>query len=439
MKKIYLIDWNSFIYRMFFALPEFATKDWTVVNALFGMAKFFVSTLVKENPDYLIFVKDAPGDNFRNHLYSEYKATRDRMPDNLRSQMSLIEEMIEKLWVETIEISGYEADDVIWTLAKKFDWNKDFEIDILTWDKDLYSLVSENIKIYDTMKKQKFWPTEAKQKFWVESKLIIDYLSIVWDKADNIPGIDWFWPAKAVDLINYIWTIESIYEIVERINSWERFEDIFSNLDSESFKKLNTCFKWKTFEKLTSSKEDAFLSKKLATIDLDVKLDNFDIERFVFKPETFLNEDILSFFEKYEFNSLVWDSGVNKLQTWKDLNLKVHIIDNDENLNKLFEAIKKENKIVLDTETTWLDIMKAELVWISIYLDDNRIYYINRLHSWNHVTDLSLKWFLNSIFAMDVLIVWHNLKYDLQIIDMFLSREFDENTQKFSWQISLAI
>lgn len=439
MKKIYLIDGNSFIYRMFFALPEFATKDWTVVNALFGMAKFFVSTLVKENPDYLIFVKDAPGYNFRNHLYSEYKATRDRMPDNLRSQMSLIEEMIEKLWVETIEISGYEADDIIWTLAKKFDWNKDFEIDILTWDKDLYSLVSENIKIYDTMKKQKFWPLEAKQKFWVESKLIIDYLSIIWDKADNIPGIDWFWPAKAVDLINHIWTIESIYEIVERINSWEKFEDIFSNLDPESFKKLNTCFKWKTFEKLASSKEDAFLSKKLATIDLDVRLDNFDIERFLFKPETFLNEDILSFFEKYEFNSLVWDSWVNKLQTWKDLNLKVHIIDKNENLDKLLEAIKKESKIVLDTETTWLDIMKAELVWISIYLDDNRIYYINRLHSWNHVSDSYLKLFLNSIFFIDILIVWHNLKYDLQIIDMFLSREFGENTQSFSWQISLAI
>ncbi|NVP17364.1 hypothetical protein HUU51_01475 [Candidatus Gracilibacteria bacterium] len=439
MKKIYLIDGNSFIYRMFFALPEFATKDGTVVNALFGMAKFFVSTLVKENPDYLIFVKDAPGDNFRNHLYSEYKATRDRMPDNLRSQMSLIEEMIEKLGVETIEISGYEADDVIGTLAKKFDGNKDFEIDILTGDKDLYSLVSENIKIYDTMKKQKFGPVEAKQKFGVESKLIIDYLSIVGDKADNIPGIDGFGPAKAVDLINYIGTIESIYEIVERINSGERFEDIFSSLDSESFKKLNTCFKGKTFEKLTSSKEDAFLSKKLATIDLDVKLDNFDIERFSFKPETFLNEDILSFFEKYEFNSLVGDSGVNKLQTWKDLNLKVHIIDNDENLAKLLESIKKESKIVLDTETTGLDIMKAELVGISIYLDDNRIYYINRLHNGNGVSGVKLKNFLKTIFDMDLLIVGHNLKYDLQIIDMFLSRDFEESNESFSGQISLAI
>lgn len=439
MKKIYLIDWNSFIYRMFFALPEFATKDWTIVNALFGMAKFFVSTLVKENPDYLIFVKDAPGDNFRNHLYSEYKATRDRMPDNLRSQMALIEEMILKLWVETIEISGYEADDVIWTLAKKFDWNKDFEIDILTGDKDLYSLVSNNIWIYDTMKKKKFWPIETKEKFLVEPKLIIDYLSIVWDKSDNIPGIDWFWPAKAVDLINYIWTIEDIYNVVSEVELGKTLEEIFPNLEESSIKKLQTCFKWKTFEKLLSSKEDAFLSKKLATIELNVELNDFDIDRFNFKPETFLNEEILSFFEKYEFNSLIWDSWINKLQTWKDLNLKVHIIDNDENLNKLLEAIKKENKIVIDTETTSLDIIKAELVWISIYLDDNRIYYINRLHSWNKVSDYVLKNFLKNIFDSDLLLIGHNLKYDLEIIDLYLSREYKKNDEEISWQTSLAI
>jgi len=97
MKKIYLIDGNSFIYRMFFALPEFSTKDGVIVNALFGMAKFFVGQIVKENPDYVIFIKDAKGDNFRHQIYPEYKATRERMPDNLRSQIELIEEMIVKM------------------------------------------------------------------------------------------------------------------------------------------------------------------------------------------------------------------------------------------------------------------------------------------------------------------------------------------------------
>jgi DNA polymerase-1 len=96
-KKIYLIDGNSFIYRMFFALPEFSTKDGRVVNATFGMAKFFVGQLKKEKQDYVVFIKDAKGKNFRHELYAEYKATRERMPDSLRSQIGDIEEMIARM------------------------------------------------------------------------------------------------------------------------------------------------------------------------------------------------------------------------------------------------------------------------------------------------------------------------------------------------------
>ena len=117
MKKIYLIDANSFIYRMFFGLPEFSTKDGKIVNAIFGMGKFFVNQLVQEKPDSIFFIKDARGDNFRHRLYSEYKATRDRMPDNLKSQIEDIEKMVALMNIPLIEVAGYEADDVIATLA----------------------------------------------------------------------------------------------------------------------------------------------------------------------------------------------------------------------------------------------------------------------------------------------------------------------------------
>ena len=102
MKKIYLIDGNSFIYRMFFALPEFSTKDGKIVNAIFWMAKFFVNTLVKEKPDYLVFIKDAVWPNFREEIYADYKATRDRMPDNLRSQIDDISKMISMLKIDIV-------------------------------------------------------------------------------------------------------------------------------------------------------------------------------------------------------------------------------------------------------------------------------------------------------------------------------------------------
>jgi len=446
MKKIYLIDANSFIYRMFYGVPEMVTKKGEYVNAIFGIARFFLVQMKYENPDYLIFVKDAKGKNFRHDLDENYKATRDKMPDNLRSQMPIISEMVKKMWVPIIEIEGYEADDVIWTLAKKYCSsnmrNCDYEVDVLTWDKDLYSLVSKNVCIYDTMKKKKFWIEETVEKFWVTPDKIIDYLAIVWDKADNIPWIDGFWPKKAVDLINIIWGIEKIYDLVEKNNLTELSEKEVKNILIEKFEEENTkkifgCFKWKTFEKLINSKENAYLSKKLATIELNVELQNFELEDYKFTPEKYLTEDIKILFRELEFNSLL-NEEAPKLKKWEDLKLKVNIVDSDKKLENLFNLIKNFPEVTFDTETTSLDIMKAELVGISIYLNDDNIFYINRMHSWNKVSDENLKDFLIKLFELDILIIGHNIKYDLEIIDLFLKKDniTDEEIEKKE-QISL--
>ena len=443
MKKIYLIDANSFIYRMFYGVPEFITKKGEYVNAVFGIARFFLEQLVRENPDYIIFIKDAKWKNFRHDLDENYKATRDRMPDNLRSQMPIISDMIKKMWIPIIEVSGVEADDVIWTLAKKYNWSTEFEVDILTWDKDLYSLVSNNIYIYDTMKRKKFGPSETEEKFWVKPDMIIDYLAIVWDKADNIPWIDGFWPKKAVDLINIIWSVEEIYELLE-INNFENILEkevkvfLLEKFSEEDTKKIFWCFKWKTFEKLINSKENAFLSKKLATIELNVELPNFNLEDYIFNPWLYLNDEIKNLFRELEFNSLL-NEEAPKLKKWDELWLDVEIINKDDNLNELFFKIKDYKKVILDTETTSLNIMEAELAWISIYLDDRNIFYINRLHKWNSVDDEKLKDFLNKIFNLDILIIGHNIKYDLEIIELFLEKKNWENNKQNVWQMSLAL
>ncbi len=424
MKKIYLIDANNFIYRMFYWVPEFVTKKGEYVNAIFGIARFFLEQLTRENPDYIFFVKDAKGKNFRHDLDENYKATRDKMPDNLRTQIPIIEDMVNKMWVPIIQIPWFEADDVIWTLAKKYEWNPGFEIDILTWDKDLYSLVSNNIYIYDTMKKKRYSVKETQEKFWVKPAMIIDYLSIVWDKADNIPWIDWFWPKKAISLINWIWTIESIYEILDDWN--------FDNLDDE----IKKIFKWKSLEKLSKSRENAFLSKKLASIVFNVELKNFDLKNYKFKPELYLNEDVKILFRELEFNSLLWEEAP-KLKKWSDLWLQVKIIWDDLKLEKLFSRIKNYKKIVLDTETTSLNTMIAKLVWISIYLDDDNIFYINRMHNFSKVSDEKLKKFLKKLFDLEILIVGHNIKYDLKIIEIFLSSSNISDKQDDIWQMNL--
>ncbi len=445
MKKIYLIDWNSFIYRMFFGLPEFSTKSWKIVNATFGMAKFFVWQLTKENPDYLIFIKDAKWDNFRHKIYADYKATRDRMPDNLKVQISDIETMIKKMWVKIVEVDWYEADDIIWTLSTRF--GKQFEIDILTGDKDLFSLVNENVKIYDTMKKQKFGISETKEKFGVEPNKIIDYLAICWDKSDNIPWIESFWPAKACDLINNIWWIEEIYNLLEK--AWNEEKEILAylkeNFPEEKVKIVWKYFKWKSLEKLLQSKAVAFLSKKLATVDLSVNFE-FNLEDFSFKKDNLLNDEVKAFFKEFEFFSLLWEEEQKSIKKWQNLGLKVNIISEDEELEKLFEKIiplpspplpkegeirEKNKKIILDTETTSLNITEAELVWVSIFLDEKNIFYINRLHHWQKVSDFKLKEFLNKLLNLDILIIWHNIKYDLEIIELFLNQGKQINQSLF--------
>ncbi len=434
VKKIYLIDANSFIYRMFYGIPEMITKKGEYVNAIFGIARFFLIQMKYENPDYLIFVKDAKWKNFRHNLDENYKATRDKMPDNLRSQMPIISEMIKKMWIPIIEIKGYEADDIIWTLAKKYcstsTYLKEnkleaYEVDILTWDKDLYSLVSKNVYIYDTMKKKKFWKLETIEKFWVKPELIIDYLAIVWDKSDNIPWIDWFWPKKAVTLLNELWSIEKIYEVFDS----NRFENL-----SDSLKKI---FRWKNLEKLENSKDNAFLSKKLATIELNVELIDFDLNKYKFSTENYLTAEIKTLFRELEFNSLLPEKAP-QLKKWEDLKLKINIINNDEKIENLFNLIKNFPQISLDIEATSLNIMEARLVWISIYLNDDNIFYINKLHIWNKVSNSKLKEFLKKLFKLDITIIGHNIKHDLEIIDLFLKKEKNNsNCDKKAQQLSL--
>lgn len=429
-KKIYLIDANSFIYRMFFALPEFSRKDGKIVNAVFGMAKFFTGQLIREKPDYIIFIKDAKGKNFRHDLYKDYKATREKMPDNLRSQIDDIEKMVKLMNVEIIAIPGYEADDVIGTLAKKYSGNQNYEVEILSGDKDLYALVSENVKIYDTMKRKKFWIQETQEKFWIKPEHVVDYLAIVWDSADNIPGIAWFWPWKAIPLLNALGDIEKIYEYVGKLEAWLDKDLIFKWIDDQYKKAVYACFNGKTYEKLRDGRSDAFLSKKLATLDQNVELQNFDLETFIFKSDEILSQKVWDFFKEYEFFSLTQEDE-KKLHTWKDLWLKVEIISDEKWLNTLEKKIKNYSEIVLDTETTSLNIIEAELVWLSIYLDKKNIYYINRMHNWASIKDSLLTIFLKKIFRMDITIVGHNLKYDLEIIEQFLDSYSD--SKKKSW------
>jgi DNA polymerase-1 len=439
-KKIYLVDGNSFIYRMFFALPEFSTKWWKVVNATFWMAKFFTGQLTKEKPDYLVFIKDAKGENFRHKMYSEYKATREKMPDTLRSQIADIEEMIEKMGVNIIEIPGYEADDIIATLAETFKKETSHEVFILSWDKDLYALVNEQVKIYDTQKKKISGPEDTFEKFWVPPQCVRDYLAICGDSSDNIPGIAGIWPKKAQILLNEFWSLEKIYEQIDRIVASSSLNDGGIEVGSKESEKI---LKWKTLEKFIEGREIAFLSQKLATLEVQVPLENFDLEDYNFSPKEIMSPELKDFFKEHEFFSLLGEYQP-ELRDWNSLGKKVEIIGDSLGLKELekevFSGVYSE--IILDTETSSLETSKADITGVSLCFGEEKLFYLNHLHAGAQLERDELKAFLRKILDSDLIIIGHNLKYDLQVIEYFLSAEKKETScsqEQDFWQTTLGI
>ncbi len=413
---------------MFFAIPEFTTSSGKPVNATFWMAKFFMGQLRKESPDYLVFIRDAKGENFRHKIYSQYKATREKMPDNLRNQMKDIEEMIQKMNIQIVEKIWYEADDIIATLAVQLSEQTDNEIYILSWDKDLYALVSEQVKIYDTQKKKISGPEETFEKFGVPASCVRDYLAICGDSSDNIPGIAGIWPKKAIVLLNEFWSLEKIYEALDSLPG---------NISPEAQK----IFSWKTLEKFQEGKEDAFLSQRLATLELWVDLWGFDIGDFIFHWSDIYTPEVQDFFTTLEFHSLL-EKSQEKKNTWEDMWKKVQIITHSEDLRKLEKQILSSSQVVIDTETSSINPREAQLIWVSLLLDEQHIFYVNHQHNWEKVRMWDLQIFLKNILNSHVTIIWHNLKYDLQVIQSFISQNPSDTQEKLSgvfWQMTLEL
>lgn len=399
-QKIYIIDGHNFIYRVFYAIPPFSLKDWTPINAVFGLAKMFLMWFENDRPDKLIFVLDSKWDNYRHQIYSEYKATRDRMPSDLKIQELLINELLEALNISPLSKIWFEADDIIWTLVENLRKNPENDIYILSWDKDLYQLIDWNVAVYDTMKRKISHDKEVLEKFWVKAEYVVDWLSICGDSSDNIPWIPGFWPKKAQELINRFWNLEQIYENLEEIT-------------------------WKTKDTLINFRDQAFLSKKLASIDTKVELENFNIDNFDFKNKALLTEKTIDLFKRFEFKSLIPAHLQDEIKNFEKLSLKITQIESENELELL------ENKI-LDLDKIWISTLSErpfELDILSIYIWDDNIYQID-------TKKVYLKDFLKNLLESNIPISWFDLKEDLKRIWWYLDEK--SSTSKISqWQVSL--
>lgn len=299
MKKcLLIIDAHAVVYRAYHALPHLTTKKGELVNAVYGFLLLFFKVMREMKPDYIVACFDLPGPTFRHKQFEQYKATRPKAPNELREQIPKIKQILKSFAVPIFEKQGFEADDLIGTLASRAaevqsSKKEKIETIILSGDLDLLQLVNENTKVYALKRGIKDAILYDKQKilerYGLSPALLPDYKALVGDPSDNIPGISSIGPKTATKLLQKFGTLENLYEKLQ-----------IPNLKSQISTKFQIPNTLK--EKLLENKEQAFLSKKLVVLKSDIDLD-FDLAKFKFGE--YDKEKVIEILKQYEFHSLI--------------------------------------------------------------------------------------------------------------------------------------
>jgi len=396
--SLFIIDGTALAYRAHFAFiknPLINSKG-QHTSALYGVISSFLKIYEDHHPDYIAISFDTARENFRHTLYPQYKANRPPTPQELVSQLGAIRQFFSLIGVDDIHLAGYEADDIIGTLAKRF--SKDFSVVIVSKDKDFAQLVDENISLYDHKENKFITIPDIIDKYEIKPSQFIDYLALIGDSSDNIPGAKGIGPKTAVKWLTQFPDIDSLYAQIES--------------QPES----------KDREKLIAYKDDVYLSKKLATIDTNAPLSLLNINDFAFHIEKL--SDALPLLKEYELRHLV--TKIESLSTFTEINLfddsqsacalpKYTLIADIDHLKTVLNATHS-TVVAIDTETTGLDTFTADLVGISFCFDSKNAYYIPLRHIF--ADNLKIPEVIDTLipFLHNKTIVGHNIKYDMQIL-----------------------
>ena len=277
MKEIYVIDMMSQVYRAYYAIRGLSKSDGFPTNAIYGFITMLNTLLKKYNPEYLALIKDAQSPTFRHKEYSDYKATRKPMEEDLVKQLPVILEFCDAYNIPVIEVEGFEADDIIAKVADICE-KKGIKLYIISSDKDLYQLVSDNVLILDTKYERVYTPKEVEKKFGVAPYQIVDFLALVGDSSDNIPGAPGIGVKTAAKLLSEFISLENLFENAEKIKK-------------EKIKKS-----------LIENREQILFSKNLVKLNIDIPIE-IDFDKFKRKNPDL--EKLKRLFTKYEFKSLL--------------------------------------------------------------------------------------------------------------------------------------
>ncbi len=311
--KLFLIDANAFCYRAYYAIRNLSTSYGQPTNAVYGFINMLKKILKKHKPKFLGICFDVGRKTFRQEKFSDYKINRAPMPDNLVSQMPLIKEVISSYNIPIFEMEGFEADDVIATIAKKFA-GKSTQVIIVSADKDMLQLVGDDVFVYNPLKEDAVCDKEkVKELFGVFPRKITDLLALTGDKIDNIPGVSGIGEVTARDLLK----------------EFDSLEDIFSGLEKIKSEKLKATLK--------EQKETAFLSKELAVLNTEVPL-KLDLEKF--KIGTPDNDRLFKLFKELEFKSLLKELPVESSED----NAGLKVLEKDAEIQTFLDGLSSHKE-----------------------------------------------------------------------------------------------
>jgi DNA polymerase-1 len=424
---VYLLDGHALAYRAYYALTRgssaaFTTHAGEPTAGVFGFTSILLRLLEQDHPEYLAVTFDT-GKTFRDKLFPEYKATRAKMPEDLRPQMERIRQIVDAFSIPRLEKEGYEADDILGSLAHLLA-SQGFGVKIITGDRDLLQLVNDRVLVNlpgKTIADAKdYFSKDVVELFGVRPDQVVDYKALVGDKSDNIPGVLGIGEKTAASLLQKHETLEGIFSHLNEI--------------SENIRK-----------KLEANKENAYLSQKLATIvtNLDVHLD-LDMAH----TEKFDPARIEALFRELEFRSLlgrltalypVFGKSSSKKQEQLSLftptmskiepvpkqagEITVHLVNDNQSLGELLKRLNNAKVISFDTETTSTNQMQADLVGISLAVDSDEGWYIPVGHRAEFGQQLPLNHVIESLREPltnnHITKVGHNLKYDFVLLSRY--------------------
>ncbi|NVJ65194.1 MAG: DNA polymerase I [Gammaproteobacteria bacterium] len=401
-----LVDGSSYLFRAFHVpqLQRMTNSQGMMTGAVFGVINMLKSLINEYQPSHMAVVFDAKGKTFRNDLYSEYKANRPPMPEELRDQIQPIHEIVKAMGLPLLVIDGVEADDVIGTLADQAS-KAGIETIISTGDKDMAQLVTEHVTLINTMDKNNPITDRARviEKFGVKPEQIIDYLALVGDKVDNIPGVEKCGPKTAVKWLDEYGSMQGVIDNADKVGG-------------------------KIGENLRAALEQLPLSYELATIKLDCDLEQGPQELTINSPDLGKLKDLYGEMEfrrwLTEILKETGEEGTDESESADSITIdrsKYETILEQSQLDKWLKKLEKAELFALDTETTSLDYIEAELVGLSFALDNGEAAYLPVAHNYMGAPEqLSREQVLaqmKSLLESDAhKKVGQNLKYDKSVL-----------------------